>query len=357
MLHYFEEYVDINQMCDSTQEVKHESSKDVNNSCNGGGPIMCTLPYTTNTSIRLSTGSHPSIIDYAGPYDFEVSLAGSAYRRGSWVYSSKLKKVFIDVHKVMLIKFKLDVNFPLGLRVRALLVYTVPDHINRAVTRCTLHKFNSDPNHLAHARRELCLCKDYNLVGHVLTTDHVSAIYEYNPDSERHSVVIPLSFPQPGSDTLTVAYQFGCKTSCPGGMSRRPVNIIFTLETPNGDVVGRRSMSVKVCSCPKRDKEREENDFDEGRSSVSDNRMKRRRSVMNDSKTNLTSGYHKRIKNDVNHQDVLEDMSPHLIKVEVLEKLCTQINQLLQTFSVVCEQLHGLQQAFHSIYNLLGDAK
>lgn len=72
-------------------------------------------------------------------------------------------------------------------------------------------------------------------------------------------------------------------------------------------------MSVKVCSCPKRDKEREEIDFDKGRLSVADTHMKRRRSVLNDTKTNLASNLHKRIKIETNQQDLHEDMSPYLV--------------------------------------------
>lgn len=64
-------------------------------------------------------------------------------------------------------------------------------------------------------------------------------------------------------ETVRVNYQFMCKNSCPSGMNRRAVDVIFTLEDGCGQVLGRRKLSVRVCSCPKRDKEKEEKEFRE----------------------------------------------------------------------------------------------
>lgn len=77
---------------------------------------------------------------------------------------------------------------------------------------------------------EICHCVEYNRVGHVVTSDHKFATYEFNHISKRHSVVVPLEPVQPGFGETTVGYQFHCKTSCQGGMGRRPVNLLFTLE-------------------------------------------------------------------------------------------------------------------------------
>jgi P53 DNA-binding domain len=43
-----------------------------------------------------------------------------------------------------------------------------------------------------------------------------------------------------------------------GGINRKPLKVIFTLETGPGNVVGRYSVDVRICSCPKRDKHQEE---------------------------------------------------------------------------------------------------
>ncbi|XP_039274942.1 cellular tumor antigen p53-like, partial [Nilaparvata lugens] len=157
-------------------------------------------------------------------------------------YSSKLQKIYIDIDKVLLMQFRLNRVDVKGLSVRTLLVYTDPDHATLAVNRCTLHVFKCDPNRLAHADPLQCQCSAFEQCGHVVTSDHPQARYEFDTTSGRHSVLVPM-------DTTPVAYQFGCKTSCAAGMSRRPVQLVFTLESQFGEVVGRARVPVKICSC------------------------------------------------------------------------------------------------------------
>lgn len=222
-------------------------------------------PVNHNSVIHDPTGKSPSTEDYGGPYNFRIQLSPSNRNRSSWAFSEILNKVFIDVDRVMQVQFVLsplaDEVYPLaGLSVRALLLYTSPDHFSTPVKRCFLHKGMYDKKQEAHANPGECRCKDFNLVGHVLTTTNDNAYYEYNSISERHSLVVPINPAQPEYDDTTVGYKFGCKTSCLGGMARRAARIVFTLETPTGDVVGRRSLFFKVCCCPKRDKERDESE-------------------------------------------------------------------------------------------------
>ena len=47
--------------------------------------------------------------------------------------------------------------------------------------------------------------------------------------------------------------QFMCLGSCPGGLARRPVSLVFSLETPGGQILGRQSLELRICTCPFRD--------------------------------------------------------------------------------------------------------
>ena len=48
--------------------------------------------------------------------------------------------------------------------------------------------------------------------------------------SDRHSVRTAIPHPQAGSDEVQLAYKFMDLGSCSGGLNRREVAVIFTLE-------------------------------------------------------------------------------------------------------------------------------
>lgn len=60
------------------------------------------------------------------------------------------------------------------------------------------------------------------------------AIYEKDPISQRYSVVANVhnsSLPSSDSKIYNVLYKFVCKSSCNMSLNRRPIYVIFTLET------------------------------------------------------------------------------------------------------------------------------
>ena len=98
---------------------------------------------------------------------------------------------------------------------------------------------------------------------HLIRVSHDGAIYQEDPDSHRLSVIVPVERPQPGGQTFDFSLKFMCLGSDVGGINRRPLKVIFTLEEhslQNGDlnVLGRYTVDVRICSCPKRDKIQEE---------------------------------------------------------------------------------------------------
>ena len=52
---------------------------------------------------------------------------------------------------------------------------------------------------------------------------------------------------------MTEMFAFMCFSSCASGPSRRPVEVIFTLEK-DGETLGRRVIEIRVCVCPGRDR-------------------------------------------------------------------------------------------------------
>ena len=60
-----------------------------------------------------------------------------------------------------------------------------------------------------------------------------------------------------GTEFVTEMFAFMCFSSCASGPSRRPVEVIFTLER-DGHTLGRRVVEIRVCACPGRDRKSDE---------------------------------------------------------------------------------------------------
>lgn len=118
-----------------------------------------------------------------------------------------------------------------------------------------------------------------------------------------------------------ISLLFTCQNSCSGGMNRKSTVIVFNLENSQGDILGKKLMHFKVCSCPKRDKDKEEEAL-----TTLEQQPKQKKRKASDAAFNHPSCSNKRpIKYVVNHVvktepgvtppydgKVLRSMSPHV---------------------------------------------
>ncbi|CAH1774534.1 unnamed protein product [Owenia fusiformis] len=201
-------------------------------------------PYTQ--MIGTQATSMPSNTEYPGQYGFEVCFGKQQKETKSttWTYSESLKKLFANLASLCPIKFRCSKSPPPGSVIRALPIYMQPEHIQEPVSRCPNHITKEDPN------------RDHK--SHLIRCENPNTVYYTDQLTNRESLTIPFEEPQAGSDTSVSLFQFMCYSSCVGGLNRRPIQIIFTLETPMGHVIARRVCEVRICACPGRDRKAEE---------------------------------------------------------------------------------------------------
>jgi len=195
------------------------------------------------------TGADPSMVNYPGHYLYEVMFTklSQGSKNKHWDYSSQLKKLYIDMNKWVQVEFRVGSSPPEGLYIRALPIYAEASHIRDPVKRCPNHASPSDPTNAN------CFYPH-----HLIRLDGETTNYCDDPDSKRLSVVFPVHTPHQGTDKVSKLMKFMCLGSDVGGINRRPLKVIFTLEEGLGRVVGRKVVDVRICSCPKRDRQQEE---------------------------------------------------------------------------------------------------
>uniref|UniRef100_A0A8C5N947 Cellular tumor antigen p53 n=1 Tax=Gouania willdenowi TaxID=441366 RepID=A0A8C5N947_GOUWI len=196
----------------------------------------------------------PSNTDYPGPHSFQVSFQqSSTAKSATWTYSPLLKKLYCQIAKTCPIQIKLCTSPPHGSIIRAMPIYKKAEHVTEVVKRCPNHELGRDFNDSQAAPASHLIRVEGNNLSQ----------YVDDPVTGRQSVYVPYEAPQVGTEFTTILYNFMCNSSCVGGMNRRPILIIITLETRDGQVLGRRSFEGRICACPGRDRKADEDHFRE----------------------------------------------------------------------------------------------
>ena len=126
-----------------------------------------------------------------------------------------------------------------GFFIRALPVFSLPSDLRQPVKRCPSHAALSDKTN-----------KNFAFPDHLIRVDGEDPTYQEDSISGRLSVLFPV--------VERKLLKFMCLGSDLGGINRRPVKLVFTLEDAVGLVVGRQVFDLRLCSSPKRDKLKDE---------------------------------------------------------------------------------------------------
>eukprot|EP00058_Branchiostoma_floridae_P013282 XP_002598770.1 hypothetical protein BRAFLDRAFT_74551 [Branchiostoma floridae] len=184
----------------------------------------------------------PSTTVYPGPYSFQVAFPPQTLKPKSkklaWTWSEPCKMLYADFNKICPFNFKTVRPPPAGCLIRAMPVYLKHEHIGLPVKRCPTHRENDFNNADPPA--------------HFLHCQGKAVEYREDPTTGRHSVIIPYEHPQAGTEWSTVLYKFMC--------CGRDICLLFVyfLCYSGGAVLGRQAVNIKICSCPGRDREQDE---------------------------------------------------------------------------------------------------
>ena len=212
-------------------------------------------PNTINSSASLDTRSptcrNVNTIKFPGCFGFGVIFVISTRnsRTRNTEFSLELNKLFIDMDKWIELRIVFSNDPPQDLFIRALPIFAEATDIHIPVKRC--------PN---HAREDHPSNQGFPSSLHLIRVDSSDAIYYEDLESGRLSVLVPLDPHRggPQSSSCPLLMKFMCLGSDVGGINRRPLQVVFTLEDRETKVLGRDLVNVRICCCPKRDRITEE---------------------------------------------------------------------------------------------------
>ncbi|XP_049613117.1 cellular tumor antigen p53 [Syngnathus scovelli] len=203
-----------------------------------------SVEQLANEGVPPPASTVPVTTDHPGEYDLVLRFQKSGTAKSvTSTFSTVLNKLFCQLAKTTPVEILVGKEPPAGAILRAMAVYKKTEHVADVVRRCPHHQNQDAAEYRSHLIR-------------MEGSQRVQ--YSEDPYTKRQSVTVPYEPPQLGSEMTTILLGFMCNSSCMGGMNRRPILTILTLETPEGVILGRRSFEVRICACPGRDRKTEE---------------------------------------------------------------------------------------------------
>ncbi|XP_066935377.1 cellular tumor antigen p53-like isoform X3 [Clytia hemisphaerica] len=187
----------------------------------------------------------PDTTIFPGNFSFELSLGPhteSATKSADYTFSPSLKKLYVQKGAHCPFKLKTSHQPPPNTYIKILPVYKGSHVLSEPVRRCSNHAEGDDEGNPRY---------------HFIRANNRQAHYETS-DSGRLYLTIPYTGPQVGAEYQTELLSFMCFNSCGhSSHSKRRIDVIFMLEN-NGQVLARQVIEVRVCACPGRDRNNEE---------------------------------------------------------------------------------------------------
>ncbi|XP_058812941.1 cellular tumor antigen p53-like isoform X2 [Topomyia yanbarensis] len=188
----------------------------------------------------------PSIDAMLVPWiNFQVSLPSEASDKTSWMYSEILRKLFVKMGNTCTFNVSLAAASDVATIVRVMVVCSAPEDLHNPVSRCDNHRCSDKSDILDDIKTHVVRCKNEQ-VSYV-------GIKEGKIFEERLAVLVPLGH----SNKTGITLEFVCQNSC-RNINRRATALVFTLENEAGEILGRQTFQIKICTNIKRDKLNEE---------------------------------------------------------------------------------------------------